>query len=382
MMIMHINDYNYELPAELIAKEPSAERDGCRLLRVSRRGGGETGGASPYQHLMFRDILGIVRAGDRLVFNDTRVIPARVFCRKEATGAAVELFFTERIDDYRWRALVKPAKRAPANTILAVDGHPGVRVRVDEVMADGYERIVSLVPGSESRAAGAAAPTVHTSTENYSDPHLLFTNLDDVINTFGRIPLPHYIERDDKDVDREMYQTVYAGRPGAVAAPTAGLHFTDRLLAELAARGVDRSFVTLHVGIGTFRPVQVDDPRQHDIHEERFELTAQAAGEINGTWERGGRVIAVGTTVVRTLESCAVSTRRVAPRAARTKLMILPPYGFKAVDGLITNFHLPKSTLLMLVSAFASRELILGAYREAINEKYRFYSYGDAMVIL
>jgi S-adenosylmethionine:tRNA ribosyltransferase-isomerase len=190
------------------------------------------------------------------------------------------------------------------------------------------------------------------------------------------------MERDDEDIDREFYQTVYANRPGAVAAPTAGLHFTDELLDELGARGIDKSFVTLHVGIGTFRPVQVDDPREHDIHEEHFSISEQTVNEINETWERGGRVIAVGTTVVRALESSAVSTRKIAPQNAKTKLMILPPYEFKAVDGLITNFHLPKSTLLMLVSAFASKESVLEAYREAIGRKYRFYSYGDAMVII
>ena len=377
---MHVNDFDYELPPELIAKEPLAERDGCRLLHVKR---GADGGASPFVHLFFRDILDIVRAGDRLVFNDTRVIPARVFCRKDATGAAVELFFTERIDDSRWRALVKPAKRAPVNTILSVDGQPGVKIRVDKVMADGYERVVSLVPPT---ASGLGQNAVNTGvdaagTAVNADINAALGSLDAVINTYGRIPLPHYMERDDKEADREMYQTVYADNPGAVAAPTAGLHFTDRLLDDLAARGVDRSFLTLHVGIGTFRPVQVDDPRRHDIHEERLELTEQAADEINTTWGRGGRVIAVGTTVVRTLESCAVSHHRVAPKSSKTKLMILPPYDFKAVDGLITNFHLPKSTLLMLVSAFSSRELMLGAYREAISQKYRFYSYGDAMII-
>ena len=345
---MHINDFNYDLPPELIAKEPLAERDACRLLLAGRGGGVE--------HLAFRDILGILKRGDRLVFNDTRVIPARVFCRKEGTGAAVELFFTERADGSRWRALVKPARRAPVGTALSVDGHQHIKIRVDGVMPDGYERLVSLVSG-----AGG---------------------LDEVIDACGHIPLPHYIERGDGDIDREMYQTVFAGSPGAVAAPTAGLHFTDGLLDELGARGIDRSFVTLHVGIGTFRPVQVDDPALHDIHEERFELGERAAGEINATWARGGRVVAVGTTVVRVLETCAVSPRKVAPRAARTKLMILPPYDFKAVDGLITNFHLPKSTLLMLVSAFASRELILAAYREAISRRYRFYSYGDAMMVI
>jgi S-adenosylmethionine:tRNA ribosyltransferase-isomerase len=350
---MHIDDYNYNLPPELIAKQPLPERDKCRLLRIGRSGGG-------VEHLAFRDILGIIKKGDRLVFNDTRVIPARVFCRKEGTGAAMELFFTERINAASWKTLVKPAKRAPVGTVLCVDGRPAIKMRIDSVADDGYERIVTLVSDADGGVNG----------------------LDGVIEACGRIPLPHYMERDDEIIDREHYQTVYANQPGAVAAPTAGLHFTKELLDELTGMGIDKSFVTLHVGIGTFRPVQVDDPRRHDIHEERFELSERAASEINGTWERGGRVIAVGTTVVRTLESCAAARHKVIPNVSKTKLMILPPYKFKAVDGLITNFHLPKSTLLMLVSAFASRESILDAYQEAINQKYRFYSYGDAMMII
>ncbi|MDR2577883.1 MAG: tRNA preQ1(34) S-adenosylmethionine ribosyltransferase-isomerase QueA [Chitinispirillales bacterium] len=351
---MLLADFDYQLPPELIAKQPLLARDECRLLYLDRGGSISPSTRASIQHLSFRDILNVFKPGDRLVFNDTRVIPARVFCRKDS-GGAVELFFTERIDDIRWRALVKPAKKAPIGTELWVEGAE-VKIRIDSIMDGGYERVVGLVFGAE--------------------------RLDDVINEFGRIPLPHYMERDDREIDRELYQTVYAGASGAVAAPTAGLHFTNELLNELALRGIDRSFVTLHVGIGTFRPVQVDDPRRHDIHEERFLLSEQTACEINSTWEQGGRVIAVGTTVVRTLESCAVSPHKIAPQSAKTKLMILPPYEFKAVDGLITNFHLPKSTLLMLVSAFASRESILGAYREAIIEKYRFYSYGDAMLII
>ena len=349
IFFMRTSDFDYSLPPELIARRPLTERDGCRLLYM-RRGGGEV------SHLAFRDILGILKEGDRLVFNDTRVISARVFCRKEKTGAAVEVFFTERVDDFCWKALVKPAKRAPVGTVLHVEDCPQIKIRVDEIAEDGYERLVSLVSGADG--------------------------LDGVIDGYGHIPLPHYMEREAEEIDRELYQTVYAGVPGAVAAPTAGLHFTDKLLGELSSRGVGRSFVTLHVGIGTFRPVQAEDPRGHEMHEERFELSESAAGEINGTWERGGRVIAVGTTVVRVLESCAVSLRKVSPQVSRTKLLILPPYRFNAVDGLITNFHLPKSTLLMLVSAFASRESVLKAYGEAVREKYRFYSYGDAMMII
>jgi S-adenosylmethionine:tRNA ribosyltransferase-isomerase len=354
---MRTADFDYNLPPELIAKHPLRDRDRCRLLCLRRDG-------RAVEHRAFRDILEILRPGDRLVFNDARVIPARVFCRKEGTGGAAEVFFTERMGDGRWKALVKPAKRAPAGTVLRVEGNPAVKLRVDEVMAGGYERIVSL----------AAVPEASLEPE--------VTCLDDVIDRHGHIPLPHYMERDDEDIDAEFYQTVYAARPGAVAAPTAGLHFTNGLLQELAARGIDKSFVTLHTGIGTFRPVQVDNPSEHNIHEEHFELGEEAAREINSTWVRGGRVIAVGTTVVRTLESCATARHRVVPRASKTKLMILPPYEFKAVDGLITNFHLPKSTLLMLVAAFASTEYVLIAYREAIKERYRFYSYGDAMLLL
>ena len=347
---MHIDDFNYELPAELIAQEPLLKRDECRLLFMGRYDDSHV-----VQHLQFRDILKILKPGDRLVFNNTRVIPARVFCRKK-TGAALEFFFTERVSDTQWRALIKPAKRVSVGTEVYVENYHHIKLMVEQVSQDGYERLIKLISGANT--------------------------LDEVIETCGHIPLPHYINRSDDEIDKELYQTVYAGVPGAVAAPTAGLHFTNALLDELSAMGVDRSFVTLHVGAGTFRPVQVDDPRKHDIHEERFELNEQTASEINSTWKNGGRVIAVGTTVVRTLESCAVSRHKVIPKTSRTKLMILPPYEFKAVDGLVTNFHLPRSTLLMLVSAFASRERILGAYREAVENKYRFFSYGDAMLII
>jgi len=379
---MRTTDFDYELPPELIAKRPIAERDGCRLLWVRRDG-------DPFKHLTFRDILTILKPGDRLVFNDTRVIPARLFCTKVDTGAAIELFFTERVgeDGRSWKALVKPAKRAPAGTVLSVDGDPRIKIRIDEVMGDGYERVVSLNTKNCTDNDHINSNPIND-TSRINDDHINgidnnnIDSLDAVIDAHGRIPLPHYMERDGDAVDDEMYQTVYAGVPGAVAAPTAGLHFTQNLLDELAAMGVDRSFVTLHVGIGTFRPVQADDPREHDIHEERFELSDRTAEEINSTWNRGGRVIAVGTTVVRVLESCSTAVHKVTPASGRTKLLILPPYQFKAVDGLITNFHLPKSTLLMLVSAFVTRETILSAYREAVDQGYRFFSYGDAMAII
>ncbi len=345
---MHTDEFDYDLPQSLIAQEPLQPRDSCRLMYLHRSSG-------RIEHRTFRSLIEVLKPGDHLVFNNTKVIPARVLCRK-ATGAAVELFFLERIDSLLWTALVKPARRLPPGTIVWPEGFTEIELKIEEVCEDGYERKVRLVKGGES--------------------------LDQVIEKYGHIPLPHYIQRDDSELDHDLYQTVYASTPGAVAAPTAGLHFTAEMLEELAGRGIKSSFVTLHVGIGTFRPVQVEDPRLHDMHEERYELNKETADAINATWESGGRVIAVGTTVVRVLETCAESFHKVLPSTGRTKIMILPPYEFKAIDGIITNFHLPKSTLLMLVSAFSSREAILNAYREAVEKKYRFYSYGDAMLLL
>lgn len=345
---MLTDDFSYELPQDLIAQEPLAERDSCRLLVLNRSSGST-------EHLRFRDLLGKLRPGDRLVFNNTKVIPARVLCRKP-TGASIELFFTERIDDTCWKVLVKPAKRVPPGSVVYPENSSETELRIEEVLEDGYERKVSLLRGE--------------------------TNLVNVIEKHGHMPLPHYIQRNAGEIDRQMYQTVYAQSAGAVAAPTAGLHFTNEMLEELGMKGVEKSFVTLHVGIGTFRPVQVEDPREHDIHQEWYELSSDTAAQINSTWEQGGRVIAVGTTVVRVLETCAVSRHLVEASSGKTKIMILPPWDFRALDGLITNFHLPRSTLLMLVSALSSRESILAAYREAVGKKYRFYSYGDAMLII
>ncbi|MFP4163183.1 MAG: tRNA preQ1(34) S-adenosylmethionine ribosyltransferase-isomerase QueA [Chitinispirillaceae bacterium] len=345
---MQTDDFSYDLPQSLIAQEPLAERDSCRLLVLNRQNGST-------EHLFFRDLLDIVRPGDRLVFNNTKVIPARVLCRK-TTGASIELFFTEKLGDNSWRALVKPAKRVPPGSVIHPEDDPNTVLRIEEVMEDGYERRVKLVSGKGC--------------------------LEDVIEKHGHMPLPHYIQREDDEMDKELYQTVYAKSEGAVAAPTAGLHFTEKMLEELENRGVDKSFVTLHVGIGTFRPVAVENPRDHDIHEERYELSSQTAAQINSTWERGGRVIAVGTTVVRVLETCAVCRHKIEASSGKTKIMILPPWEFRALDGLITNFHLPRSTLLMLVSALSTRERVLCAYREAVRRGYRFYSYGDAMLII
>ncbi len=343
---MHIDDFTYDLPEKLIAQKPLPERDSCRLLHIDRADG-------TISHHNFKSVLDMLQPSDRLVLNNTKVLPARLFFRKR-TGANIELFFTQRMDSLNWKVLIKPARKAPLGTVMELVGHPEIEIRVEEIEEDGI-RVVYLIAGAES--------------------------FDELIETYGTMPLPHYIRREAEKEDRELYQTVYAQVDGAVAAPTAGLHFTDSLLDSIRQRGVAISFVTLHVGIGTFRPVKVSDPRKHQIHQERYELSHQAAGEINDTWKNGGRVIAVGTTVTRVLEHCAVDHHVIEPSGGITDLMILPPYEFKAVDGLLTNFHLPKSTLLMLVSAFASRELVLMAYREAVEQEYRFFSYGDAMII-
>ena len=292
--------------------------------------------------------------GDRLVFNDTRVIPARLYGIKP-TGGRIEFLFTEQIDDMTWKALVNPGRRLKQGASVQVENERDLFLRIKEVLPDG-DRVVSVDPGSIS-------------------------TLKEILKKHGHIPLPHYINRDDEMTDRESYQTVFAREDGAIAAPTAGLHFTEGLMAQIRTAGIDVSFITLHVGIGTFRPVKVSDPLMHDMHEERFKLTEQTAGEIIETRAKGKRVIAVGTTVVRVLEHCSASGI-LTPSSGRTRLMILPSYKFKTTDGMITNFHLPKSTLLMLVCAFAGTNQVLNAYREAVMDQYRFYSYGDAMLIV
>jgi S-adenosylmethionine:tRNA ribosyltransferase-isomerase len=346
---METNDFDYELPPHLIAQFPSEKRDDCRLLHLQRRSGA-------VGHHRFGDLPGLLTAGDRLVFNDTKVLPARVLCRKE-TGGAIEVLFTERITDGSWKALVKPSKRIRKDSVIAVEGEPRARLRVGEAGADG-ERTVSLCD-----AACVAA-------------------IDELLERYGRVPLPHYIKRPPGPPDWETYQTVFAKEKGAIASPTAGLHFTAGLMGRLEAAGIAFSFVTLHVGIGTFRPVTARDPRNHVMHEERYVLTPEAAERISETRRGGGRIIAVGTTVVRVLEHCSREAGYPVASSGKTRLMVVPGYRFKAVDGMITNFHVPRSTLLMLVCAFAGKDSVFGAYREAIERGYRFFSYGDAMIIL
>lgn len=337
---MQTADYDYVLPENLIAQTPLERRDFCRLLALDR----ETGAIS---HHNFRDLLTLLRPGDLLVVNDTRVLPARLFGRKP-TGGRVEVLLTHRQTENCWDALTRPG--------LAVGARIAFSGGLDALVLDSYPDGQRLLRFSESGA-----------------------RLDEVLHAHGHLPTPPYVKRALKRPDD--YQTVYAREEGSVAAPTAGLHFTPDLLAQLTNRGVERADLTLHVGIGTFRPVKVDDPARHHMHAEWYRVTPEAAERVNRAKAERRRVVAVGTTVVRTLESLADESGRVTPGEGETALFIRPGYQFRCVDALITNFHLPRSTLLMLVSAFAGRERVLAAYAEAVRLQYRFYSFGDAMLI-
>jgi S-adenosylmethionine:tRNA ribosyltransferase-isomerase len=346
---MKTSDFDYQVPESLIAQFPSEKRDECRLLSLDRKSHGT-------KHYLFKDLPGLLRPGDRLIFNNTKVVPARLRCRKE-TGGAIELLFTERIDALSWKALVRPAKKMRKNTALSLAGEPRIQLNVNEVPGDG-----SAVVTMADTAIAAS--------------------IDDLLHEYGEMPLPPYIKRKPIDSDADTYQTVFARRPGAIASPTAGLHFTGELMERLKQFGVDFSFVTLHVGIGTFRPVKSENPRDHEMHQENYELSSDVAEALIDTRKKGGRNIAVGTTVVRVLEHCSQETGYPSASTGATRLMILPGHSFKVIDGLITNFHVPRSTLLMLVSAFAGTEHVLKAYEEAVRLQYRFFSYGDAMIIL
>jgi len=340
---MKTSNFDYQLPESSIAQTPAEPRDSSRLLVLHR----ETG---ELEHCIFRDVSDYLRAGDLLVLNQTRVIPARIYARKD-TGGRVELLLLRRRDELTWEALVG-GKGLRVGTIVRIEDGP--KVQIMEIL-EGSERLIK-----------------------FSEP------IEPYFSKVGNVPLPPYIH--EKLDDPERYQTVYAREPGSAAAPTAGLHFTPRLLEELQVKGVKIAYVTLHVGLDTFAPVTEDDPETHKIHSEWCELSPETAEAINETRERGGRVIAVGTTSVRTLESAAIEnidhSSIVAAFTGPTSLFIFPSYQFKVVDAMITNFHLPKSTLLMLVSAFAGREKILETYETAIHEGYRFYSFGDTMLIL
>ncbi|HEX2092249.1 MAG TPA: tRNA preQ1(34) S-adenosylmethionine ribosyltransferase-isomerase QueA [Longimicrobiaceae bacterium] len=340
------SDFDFHLPPEQIAQTPAEARDRSRLLVVDR-------GSGELRHGRFSDLAELVPPGDALVLNETRVFPARLMGRRESGGAAeVLLLHPAGEDPALWAALVRPGARLK----------PGKRVEV------GPELSVEIV---DSTPSGERVVRLHTSLP-----------VDGALERYGHIPLPPYVRRADTPQDRERYQTVFARERGSVAAPTAGLHFTPELLTRLEERGVQIVRLVLHVGVGTFRPVEAEDPAEHRMHSEWYRIPPEAAEALNRTRARGGEVWAVGTTVVRTLESATDEGGMVRAGEGWTDIFIRPPYRFRAVDHLITNFHLPRSTLLMLVCAFGGYDRVMGAYRVAVQEGYRFFSYGDAMLVL
>lgn len=343
---MRVADFSFELPESLIAHYPQAERSACRLLQLD-------GPSGALMHGVFTDLLDKLEAGDLLVFNNTRVIPARMFGRK-VSGGKIEVLVERVLDDHRVLAHVR-ASKAPK---------PGAEL---------------LLGDDESIAATMVARHETLFELRFNDERDVFT----LLNAAGHMPLPPYIARPDEDADRELYQTVYSEKPGAVAAPTAGLHFDEPLLAALRAKGVEMAFVTLHVGAGTFQPVRVETIEDHVMHAEYAEVPQEVVDAVLACKARGKRVVAVGTTSVRSLESAAAASKEalIAPFFGDTSIFIYPGYHYQVIDALVTNFHLPESTLIMLVSAFAGYKNTMNAYQQAVAEQYRFFSYGDAMFI-
>ncbi|MCH1488722.1 MAG: tRNA preQ1(34) S-adenosylmethionine ribosyltransferase-isomerase QueA [Pseudomonadales bacterium] len=339
---MNRQDFDYQLPAELIAQHPAQQRSSSRLLQLGRASG-------EISHRQFTDLLELVQSNDLLVFNDTRVIPARLFGEKD-TGGKVEVLIERLTGGTRGMAQIRASKSPKA----------GAEIRLPE---------------------GLALKVVDRIDDMYLIESVGEMSLPMILQAVGHIPLPPYIERGDEQEDRERYQTVYSKREGAVAAPTAGLHFDEVLLEKLASKGAQFAFVTLHVGAGTFQPVRVDDLAEHVMHSEYAEVSSQVCNQVRETKARGGRVIAIGTTAVRCLETASPAPGWIEPYYGDTELFITPGYRFKNVDAMLTNFHLPESTLLMLVSAFAGVDNTKAAYSAAIAEQYRFYSYGDATFI-
>jgi S-adenosylmethionine:tRNA ribosyltransferase-isomerase len=339
-----LSDFDFNLPDELIAQRPVEPRDASRLFVVHRDGGA-------FEHRHFRDLPTYLRPGDALVVNETRVMPARLLGQREGTGGAIEVLLLKRIDRDRWETLVKPGKKARA----------GQRIS----FGDG------LLVGTVMDSTEVGGRVVEFSYEGI---------FEHILDRLGKMPLPPYIHEQLDDPER--YQTVFAREWGSAAAPTAGLHFTPELLERITAMGVEVHKVLLHVGLGTFRPVQVENVLEHKMHSEFYTVTPETATALNRVKQNGGRIVAVGTTSVRTLETVTAPDGTVQPGDGWTDIFIYPGYRFRAVDAMVTNFHLPKSTLLMLISAFADRDLILKAYNEAVAERYRFFSFGDAMLIL
>ena len=341
---MKTSDFYYELPKELIAQDPLEDRSSSRLMHLDRNTGA-------VEHRHFRDIREYLKPGDCLVINDTKVIPARLYGRKEGTDALIEILLLKRKVNDVWETLVKPGKKCRPGAEISF-GEGILKGKIIEVVEEGNRLIQFEYEGI----------------------------FEEILDRLGEMPLPPYIAHKLKDKNR--YQTVYAKHEGSAAAPTAGLHFTEELLEEIQSMGVRIAHVTLHVGLGTFRPVKVEEVTEHHMHSEFYVVEEEQAALINQTRKQGGRVIAVGTTSCRTLESAASEDGTLKAGSGWTDIFIYPGYRFKILDGLITNFHLPESTLIMLVSAFAGKEHVLAAYEEAVREKYRFFSFGDAMLIL
>lgn len=340
---MDLKDFNYDLPEELIAQDPLEDRSSSRLMVLHKNTG-------RIEHKIFRDIIDYLNPGDCLVINDTKVIPARLMGIKEDTGAAIEVLLLKRNADDVWECLVKPGKKARTGARI-VFGEGLLVGEIVDVIEDGNRMIKFHYEGI----------------------------FEEILDKLGQMPLPPYITH--KLQDKNRYQTVYARNEGSAAAPTAGLHFTKELLEKIKEKGVNVVSITLHVGLGTFRPVKVDKIEEHHMHTETFNISKEAADTINRARAAGGRVIAVGTTSCRTLESAAADDGTIPARSGDTDIFIYPGYKFKAIDCLITNFHLPESTLIMLVSALAGRDNIMNAYETAVKERYRFFSFGDAMFI-
>ena len=340
---MKTSDFYFDLPEELIAQDPLEDRTSSRLLVLDKENG-------KTEHHVFRDILDMVGPGDCMVLNNTKVIPARLYGEKEDTGAGIEILLLKRLEKDVWECLVKPGKKCkPGARIVFGDGR--LKAEIKETKDDGNRLIAFEYEGI----------------------------WEEVLDALGEMPLPPYITH--KLQDKNRYQTVYAKYEGSAAAPTAGLHFTRDLLEQIEAKGVKIAYVTLHVGLGTFRPVKVEDVTNHHMHSEYYEVTEETANIVNETKANGGRIICVGTTSCRTVESASTEDGILHPGCGNTEIFIYPGYKFKILDALITNFHLPESTLVMLVSALAGKDQVLGAYEEAVKERYRFFSFGDAMFV-
>ena len=341
---MKTSDFFYELPEELIAQDPLEDRTASRLLVLDRK-------TDKLEHKVFSDVIDYLNPGDCLVINNTRVIPARLIGEKEGTGGKVEILLLKRRENDIWESLVKPGKKLrPGARVTFGDGR--LKAEILEIAEEGNRLVKFYYEGI----------------------------FEEILDKLGTMPLPPYITH--KLEDKEMYQTVYAKFDGSAAAPTAGLHFTNELLERIRQKGIKIASITLHVGLGTFRPVKVEDVNNHHMHTEWYEVNKEASDIINETKKNGGRVICVGTTSCRTIESVADENGLMSARTGETDIFIYPGYKFKVMDGLITNFHLPESTLVMLVSAFAGKERVLSAYETAVKERYRFFSFGDAMILI